>query len=148
MLVGDWQLSPIFGAHTGGYFAVTTGVDNALTGIGGQRANQVLGNVTCPNQNINCWMNFAAFAAPASGTLGNQGSNSLIRPGYFDVDLALSRRFALKERQFIEIRAEAFNIQNRVNFLNPTATLNSSNFGKILTDVSPRILQFAVKYVF
>jgi hypothetical protein len=26
--------------------------------------------------------------------------------------------------------------------------MNSSNFGKILTDVSPRIMQFAVKYAF
>jgi len=28
------------------------------------------------------------------------------------------------------------------------SALNSSNFGKILSDVSPRIMQFAVKYAF
>ena len=64
----------------------------------------------------------------------------------------------MKERQNIEIRAEAFNLQNRVNFLNPSnpglvgnasgSALNSSNFGKILSDVSPRIMQFAIKYAF
>jgi hypothetical protein len=59
--------------------------------------------------------------------------------------MGLSKRFKVRERQTMEIRAEAFNIQNRANFLNPTAAMNSSNFGKILTDVSPRILQFAVK---
>jgi hypothetical protein len=64
------------------------------------------------------------------------------------VDVALSRQFRIKERQHLEIRAESFNIQNKVNFLNPTAALNSSTFGKILTDVSPRIMQFAVKYAF
>ena len=40
-VAGDWQLSPIFSAHSGQFFTVTTGVDNALTGIGGQRPNQL-----------------------------------------------------------------------------------------------------------
>ena len=93
-------------------------------------------------------MRLAAFASPTTGTLGNLGYDSLVGPGYFDVDIALSRRFAIREHQNLEIRGEAFNIQNRVNFLNPTATMNSSNFGKIQTDVSPRIMQFAVKYMF
>jgi hypothetical protein len=93
-------------------------------------------------------LNTAAFANPAPGTYRNLGNNSLQGPGYFDIDPALSRRFRVRESQSVEIRGEAFNVQNRVNFLNPTATLNNSNFGKILTDVSPRILQLAAKYVF
>ena len=74
------------------------------------------------------------------------------------MDVSLSRRFAVKEKQYFEIRAEAFNIQNRVNFLSPAAVslaggpsgsaLNSSNFGKLLSDISPRVMQFALKYVF
>jgi hypothetical protein len=147
-IAGDWQLSPIFAARSGTYFSVTTGVDNALNNIGGQRANQLTGNVYCANQSIACWMAASAFAAPATGTLGNQGINTLRGPGYFDVDLALSRRFRIRERHTLEFRAEAFNLQNRVNFLNPTAAINSSNFGKIQTDVAPRILQLAFKYAF
>jgi hypothetical protein len=146
-VAGNWQLSPIFAAHTGTYFTVSTGVDNALSGIGGQRPN-VVGNPSCGTQTITCWMRLGAFASPAPGTLGNFGHDNVVGPGYFDVDLALSRRFAIREKQNIEIRGEAFNIQNKANFLNPTATMNSSNFGKILTDVTPRIMQFAVKYVF
>lgn len=147
-IAGNWQLSPIFAAHSGSFFAVTTGVDNALTGIGGQRPNQVLGSPYCAVQTISCWINASAFANPATGTLGNLGINNMMGPGYFDVDIALTRRFAIRERHNIEVRGEVFNIQNRVNFLNPTAALNSSTFGRILTDVSPRIMQFAVKYVF
>jgi hypothetical protein len=148
MVAGNWQLSPIFGAHSGGYFTATTGADNALNGIGGQRPNQTASNVYCANQSISCWMSLSAFASPAAGTFGNTGNNTLLGPGYFDVDIAVSRRFNVRERQQLEIRGEAFNIQNRANFLNPTAATNSSNFGKILTDVSPRIMQFAVKYSF
>ena len=97
-------------------------------------------------------------AAAPSPYFGSIGVNSLVGPGYFDVDLALSRRFSVKEKQYVEIRAESFNIENRVNFLNPSnpglvggasgSGLTSSNFGKILSDVSPRIMQFALKYVF
>jgi hypothetical protein len=148
LIAGGWQLSPIFGAHSGSYFAATTGVDNALNGIGGQRPNLTGSNGYCATQTITCWLNFGSFGSPLAGTLGNLGNNSLEGPGYFDVDVALSRRFAIREHQSLEIRGEAFNIQNRANFLNPTAALNSSNFGKILTDVSPRILQFAMKFAF
>jgi len=159
LIAGDWQLAPIVNAHTGNYFTVTTGLDNALNGIGAQRPN-LSGDPYCVNRSYTCWLNSAAFkSAPvAAGTFGNLGMNNLGGPGYFDIDLALSRRFKIKERQSVEIRAESFNLQNRVNFLNPAAvglvggvsgsSLTSSNFGKILADVSPRIMQFAVKYAF
>jgi hypothetical protein len=157
-IAGDWELAPIVGLHSGSYFTVTTGVDNALNGIANQRPEQIVAQPYCYPQTIHCWLNAKAFAYPAPGTLGNSGANSLVGPGYFDVDVALMRQFHVREHQYAEIRVESFNIENRANFLNPStpglvggasgSALNSSNFGKILTDVSPRIMQFAVKYVF
>ncbi len=157
-IAGGWQLAPIMGLRTGSYFTITSGVDSALNGIGSQRPNQVLPDPYCANRSYACWLNARAFAPPAAGTFGNLAPNNLSGPGYFNIDLALSRRFAVKEKQFIEIRAEGFNIENRVNFLNPSnpglvgnasgSALNSSNFGKILSDVGPRIMQFAIKYSF
>jgi hypothetical protein len=160
IIAGDWQLAPIVGMHTSNYYTVATGVDSALSGVSttGQRPNLVQSDPYCANRTVNCWLNFNAFGAPAPGTLGNLGINNLTGPGYFDLDLALSRRFKIRERQTIEIRAESFNLENRANFLNPAAAslvggtvnnaLNSSTFGKIQSDVSPRIMQFAVKYAF
>ncbi len=147
-IAGDWQLSVIASAHSGSFFTVTTGVDNALTGISGQRPNQVLTNPYCTSQSINCWINALAFTSPTNGTTGSLGVGNIEGPGYFDVDLGLPRRFMIHEKQHIEIRGEAFNIQNRANFANPTSALNSATFGKILSDVSPRIMQFAIKYQF
>jgi hypothetical protein len=157
-IAGDWQLAPIVGLRTGSFFTITSGVDSALNGIGAQRPNQLLGDPYCVNRSYACWLNGRAFGAPSSGTFGNLAMNNLVGPGYFNMDLALSRRFPVKEKQYLEIRAEAFNIENRVNFLNPSnpglvgnasgSALNSSNFGKILSDVGPRIMQFAIKYTF
>jgi hypothetical protein len=147
-IAGNWQLSPILALHSGSSFTVTSGVDTALNGIGGQRPNLIASSPYCATQTINCWINASAFGTVANGTFGNLGYDNLRGPGYFDVDVALSRKFRVRESQSFEIRAEAFNIQNKTNFLNPTASLTSSTFGKILTDVSPRIMQFAVKYAF
>jgi Carboxypeptidase regulatory-like domain/TonB dependent receptor len=155
---GDWQLAPIVGGHTGSDFTVTTGVDNALNGIGAQRPNLVNSDAYCAHRTTTCYLNAKAFGSPAPGTFGNLGINNLYGPGYFAVDVSLSRRFRVTEKQYFEIRAESFNIQNRANYLSPAtvglvggtsgSALNSSNFGKIQADVSPRIMQFAVKYVF
>jgi hypothetical protein len=164
-IAGGWQLAPIVGLRTGSFFSITSGVDSALTGIGSQRPLQVLPDPYCANRSYTCWLNRNAFSGPSVPSAaaptpyyGSIGVNSLVGPGYFDLDLALSRRFSIREKQYVEIRAESFNLENRVNFLNPSnpglvgnasgAALNSSNFGKILSDVSPRIMQFALKYVF
>ncbi|MGA8873353.1 MAG: TonB-dependent receptor, partial [Candidatus Acidiferrales bacterium] len=186
LIAGDWQLSPIFSAHTGSYFTVTLGgvnADDAANGIAGQRPNLVPGvSPYCAPKRVspyftsagNCWINAAAFAPPGGGAVydpitkqyqepgafGNEGVNNLEGPGFFDVDFALSRRFPITERQSIEIRWETFNVENRVNFVNPgtagIAAVGTSNtvlasgptFGMISSDVAPRIMQFAIKYMF
>jgi hypothetical protein len=62
--------------------------------------------------------------------------------------MALSRTFQLKERQKIEFRAEAFNVTNTVHFNNPTQDFDSNTFGQVTTARDPRIMQFALKYIF
>lgn len=177
-IAGDWQLSPIVSAHTGSYFTVTLGgvnADDAANGIGGQRPNQVLADPYCHPKSAGCWISAAAFALPGGGAVkqangqylepgafGNEGVGNLEGPAFFDVDVALSRKFPITERQSIEIRWETFNVENRVNFVNPgtagiaavgTNNLSfgpgaSSTFGQISSDVAPRIMQFALKYNF
>ena len=83
-----------------------------------------------------------------AGTYGNLGINQFEGPGILQFDLGVSRLFPVRERQRIEFRAEAFNALNRLNASNPTATLNSANFGKILSAADPRIMQVALKFVF
>jgi hypothetical protein len=76
-------------------------------------------------------------------------------PGFFDIDTGLSRTFRIKEAQRIEFRADATNILNHTNFLNPgvappTAftTLTSSIFGRLQLARDARVFQFALKYMF
>jgi hypothetical protein len=92
------------------------------------------------------WFNTAAFTSPATGTFGNIGRNALNGPGYYVINLALSRRIALREKHVIELRAEAFNVTNHAHFNSPNTTLSSAMFGQITSAQDPRIMQFAIKY--
>ena len=94
------------------------------------------------------FINPSLFAPNLTGTYGNAGHNSLRGPGYFDVDLALSREFRLRERLTLHARAEAFNLLNHPNFNLPVANISSSNFGQITSASDPRILQASMKLTF
>jgi Carboxypeptidase regulatory-like domain/TonB dependent receptor len=148
LLASGWQISGIVRVLSGDYFSAKSGLDQALTGTDDQRAQQILGNVYAPNKSISQWLNPAAFGQPALGTYGNMGPGTLRGPGFFGIDTSITRKFPIRERQTFEIRAEAFNVLNHVNPLDPVSTLSSSTFGQIQAANDPRILQLAAKFVF
>ena len=127
---------------------VSSGIDNALSGTNDQTANQVLASPYAADRDINHWLNPAAFAQPVTGTYGNLGQRNIAGPGSIGVDMGLTRKFQVRERQSVEFRAEAFNLPNHVNPGNPVTNLTSTTFGKIQSANDPRILQLALKYIF
>jgi hypothetical protein len=127
---------------------VTTGRDNALTGLQQQRVNQVSDDMD-GGQSLNRYLNPAAFAQPAPGTLGNFERNSLVGPSFWSVNVAVAKLVPTTTVQTLELRLEAFNLFNTFNWGNPTTNFNSGNFGRILSQAGdPRVLQFGVKYGF
>jgi len=146
--ITGWRVSPIFRYITGAPLTITTGVDRALNdNTATQRANQVLPSVYAGGF-LN-YLNPAAFAEPALGTLGNMGTYSVFGPGQLEIDTALSRIFPIRERMKLEIRAEAFNLPNFFVRGNPgTSVSSTATFGQITSAVNPRVLQFAAKITF
>ena len=150
LLASDWRLSGIFRASSGAPLSVFTGVDRSLTGIQAttQRASQVADD-PYGDGTIDRWLNPAAFAQPALGTYGNSRRNAYDAPGVRVVDLSLVRLFSLSSGKRIEARVEAFNAFNWFIKGSPVNTLSNANFGRIQTiAVPPRVMQFAMKYVF
>jgi hypothetical protein len=146
-LLSGWQIAPIVAWRSGVRFTPVTGVDNSMTGVGLDRPNTA-GNPYVRDTGRLLWLSPAAFAANPVGTFGSAGVFSLVAPGYFNIDLGVSRSFALTERHRLEARFEAFNAPNHVNFSAPVATVQNARFGQILSAGDPRILQVAMKYRF
>ncbi|MBV8906171.1 MAG: hypothetical protein JOZ22_21235, partial [Acidobacteriia bacterium] len=170
ILASNWQVAPIMTIKSAQEFSMLAGPDRALSTVPGQPASLVNPSGIYPvNQGINNWINPAAFAEPALGTYGNLGLNNLKGPGVFQLNMALSRTFPIKEHRSIQLRAEAFNLPNHLNPFTPgilpinttlfggQTTLNASAPGKITSDISGnnglqlgdyRVIQMAMKFVF
>jgi hypothetical protein len=168
LLASDWQFAPILSIASAQFFSVFAGTDQALTTVGNQPPNVVdPANIYPSKKTADKWINRSAFATAAPGTYGNVGYNTFKGPGTFQLNMAVSRTFAIRERQSFQVRAEAFNLPNHVNLATPGAggpggigravPLNSSNFGQITSDISGnsglqsgdyRIVQLAFKLIF
>jgi carboxypeptidase family protein len=148
-LIGsDWKLSGIFRKSSGAYFTATSGQDGAKNGVGSQRPN-LTGDPYTSDKSYKLYLNPSSFSQPALGTFGNSQRNSLLGPGFWQLDLGLTRIFQVRENQRLEFRAEGFNVTNSTRFKAPASNFNSLNtFGLITASEDARILQFALKYVF
>lgn len=146
-ILGDWQFSPIVRWQSGSRSSVTTGVDNALTGLGGQRAVQVLDD-PYGTGGPNAYLDRAAFTSPQQGTYSTLKPFTIVNPSILQNDFALSRTIKIGGTQSIQFRWEVFNVFNKVNFNAPVTSLNSSSFGQIQSAGDPRIMQFAIKFAY
>jgi hypothetical protein len=149
-----WRLSGIYRRSSGSPLLLLAGADRALNGLEGsnpnQRPNLLLASPYGDKSAgpLSRYLNPVAFAQPDIGTLGNVGRNSVRGPRTWAFDVSLSRTFQIREAQRLEFRAEAYNVTNSFRPQNPNATVNNANFGVIRAAYDPRILQFALKYVF
>jgi hypothetical protein len=65
------------------------------------------------------------------------------------LDLGLHKSFRLwNDRSSFELRGEAFNLFNHVNYAAPTSNASSGSFGSITSNFPPRQLQVAGKFNF
>lgn len=130
-------------------------------------------NITCPAKvkTVQNWFNPCAFANPLSGSniapgqlitstalaiqyLGS-GKNQIHGPGYNRLNTSMFKRFSTREGQYLEFRADIFNVYNSPAYVLPGFQTIFGNAGQIfgprsLGANSPdgRFVQVALKYVF
>ena len=72
-------------------------------------------------------------------------------PTFKNMDLSLTKKFALTERISLQLRLEAFNALNGMNWSTPHLTVTASDFGKTNTQFSGyygRQIQYSVRLQF
>jgi hypothetical protein len=139
-LLGGWLINPIVSYLTGSPFTVTSGGNlNAngssqtadLVGIY-RRTNGKPSSSTQTCVQASCqYFDPSAFAAPlitsnANAHYGNTNRNQFRGPGYFSLNLSVSREFKFRERYALGVRADAFSLTNTPHFANPNSGCSSS----------------------
>ena len=128
-------------------------IDNSNTGrsnlgFGNNDRPDVSGSTSVTRPSTEAWFNTKAFSMPPFGTFGKSGRNTLTGPGFRNLNMALVKHIFVGKTGSLDLRAEAFNVTNRVNYDLPDAFLGSPTFGRILSAGSPRRFQFGVRTTF
>ena len=152
-VIGGWQSNFIFTAVAGTPITIFSGVDNALMGIGGNRADLTGESSSLPggrsrSEQILAWFNTKAFKTNAVGTIGQVGRNTLRAPGAWNADYSAFKEFNLVERARLQFRGEFFNLFNHTRLGGPNTSVTSTAFGRIASAYQPRIVQLGLKFIF
>ncbi|HTD25087.1 MAG TPA: hypothetical protein VK738_20735, partial [Terriglobales bacterium] len=165
-LIGGWDLGMIYSMASGSPVDIMDGTCQSNIGASCMdRPNAVPGvSSQLSNPTKLEWFNVQAFALQPRYTFGNLGRNTVIGPPLFSVDTTLDKDFKFTERQYFQLRLDAFNVFNHPNFGSPGNGLTadhldangvpipgSGGFGTITSlnpGVSMRQLQISLKFVF
>jgi hypothetical protein len=191
MIAGGWQIEGILTVMTGLPFTVTYSSTYLNQSQGGTNTPievtpsvQILHGINTTSNGGAPWFNTAAFAPPpcqsatpspscptgagdqvagAAQQVGDVGRNSLIGPGFFNLNAALAKTIHFNERVGLQLRLETINTTNTPQFSTPNAsccTANNVNFGFVTGTLSsgsgsvnagtggPRSVQLAAKLTF
>jgi hypothetical protein len=163
-IIGGWSVSGIPSWRTGIAYSTVTGA--YMMGYANNAPALFNGDVNAIKMDIhktakNTIQMFAdpdaavgAFENPYGFVMGSR--NNLRGPGFFNLDLAVSKNFPISERMGLKFRAEAYNALNHTNFGLPGggaagsgANINSVNFGRISSTANAaREMQFSLSLEF
>ena len=161
-LAGNFTISPIVELASGRPYTVLTGTDFRLDLGAAQGRPSVGAGVSSPyipgktfTLPSTCLTNGGApftvtGITPPAGCDGNLGRNTFVRPGFFQWDMRVARRFPIGERLKLDAIVDMFNLFNRFNvgdvspLCNPTDPAGC-NAGQPTAALDPRTFQLALK---
>jgi hypothetical protein len=145
-----WRANAIVTAQSGAPFTINLGVDQANVGAGpAQRPNQPRDpDLPAASRTPERWFDTSAFELPAQYTFGSAPRNSVIGPGFANVDVSLAKTWSVRPGTELEFRWEIFNLLNRANFDLPNRIFGTPNFGRIFSAKNPREMQLGVRLAF
>ncbi len=160
--LGSWQLNGIASIQSGTPFTVFDSNDVSLQGqapeITGFSANRpnLVGNPNHGPRTPQQWFNVSAFQQLQPDpqgrfqVFGNEGRNVVEGPGYANWDFSAFKNIPVAEGKEFQFRGELFNVLNHTNLRLPVSDISSGPgvFGSIHQDVSPRVIQVALKFLF
>ena len=174
-VLNGWQIAPVLYMTSGQPLNMTTGSNQNFDSSNANRPNAVPGvnpklnhgcRICTTGSELTAWFNTAAFAANCQanantgicttttgigpgGADGNVTRDSILGPGFRDMDLGIFRTFSFEHGIAFQFRAEGTNALNWVSVGNPTTSLSSGNDGKITgAQGTQRVIQLGGRLTF
>jgi outer membrane receptor protein involved in Fe transport len=155
-LAGGWQINGLVSASSGVPLTIRQTNTNLI--LSAQRPNvidpeNISGRVDEPSFEgpARRWLIAPGspdfpFQASCNTCIGNLGRNTSREPGFQNWNLGLFRMFPLWEGARLEMRLEAYNALNHVNWLQPASTnIDDANYGLITGAAPARQLQIGAR---
>jgi hypothetical protein len=140
------SMRPMYIASAAGCNGDKTTSGSKYSRLGGPLASTTYFNTACfVQQSLSNPYIFNRFQ------YGNESrTDSTLRgPGQANWDLSLYKDLPIRENMNFNLRVEAFNIFNRVQFGNPNTQVGNALFGNITTQLNnPRAIQLSGRFVF
>ena len=163
--LNGWQIAPVLYMTSGAPLNMTTGSNKNFDSSNANRPNAVPGvnpklghgcRICAQNSELTAWFNTAAFAnngpglgVGPGGADGNVTRDSILGPGFRDMDLGIFRTFTFERGIAFQFRAEGTNALNWVSVGNPTTSLSSGNDAKITgAQGTQRVIQLGGRLTF
>jgi hypothetical protein len=156
-ILGGWQLNGVTTLQSGRHFTFGNSFDAANTGSSNARANHLRKEgLSRSERSLARFFDTSAFAVPDPFSFGNAGRNTGEGPGQVNFDFSVFKNFPFNSDatghfrpNYIQFRAEFFNIANTPQFQIPNRVLGTPQFGTV-TDVvnTARQTQLALKFYF
>ena len=141
-ILGGWQISGIYTYYSGVPLVFTGALvaPQSVEKIGENGADKY-------------WFDVTGFARqPAYTRRSNPWTfDGLTGPSYSNLDLTLQKTFKLNRRFRLQVRMDAFNALNGMNWADPNLTITASDFGRTNAQESGyfgRQLQYAIRLEF
>lgn len=162
-ILGGWSVAGFLEYESGFPLSVAPGVDPPIYPAAGQNRVTITsydnwraptgGEKFDPFKDL--WWSKTAFQQQPASVLETVLGNATRRnpkarsPWLLNENASLAKNFAITERARIVLRAEAFNLLNRVRWGGPNSTWTSGAFGQVRSQANrARQMQFALKFEF
>jgi len=159
-VLNGWAISGITTFQTGFPIRITSEADNELMDsfdfeLPGEPDQLAPFRTQHAQNNGNYFFNPNIFTEDTTvdpslfGRIGNAPRTICCGPHISETDFAVLKNIPVTEGTHIEFRGELFNVFNHTQFDNPDGdSTDGSQFGQVTEARDPRLVQFALKYVF
>jgi hypothetical protein len=156
LIVGGWTLSTFNTFQSGFPLEFSVARSTIFAAGAGPQFPDVVGDPTIGasgsiSKRLDRYFNTDAFAQPRDFTFGNAASRiaSVRSPGMNNVNVTLTKEFAITERLRVRLRGSSFNFLNHPVFSAPNTQFGTGNFGRIFSQANlGRQTELALRIVF